>query len=29
MAFILHPRQLLLAALAGWVNEQQQQIIEF
>jgi putative transposase len=29
MAFILHPWQLLLAALAGWVNEQQQQIIEF
>jgi putative transposase len=29
MAFILQPWQLLLAALAGWVNEQQQQIIEF
>jgi hypothetical protein len=29
MAFILHPRQLLPAALAGWVDEQQQRIIEF
>ena len=29
MAFVLQPWQLLLAALAGWVNEQQQQIIEF
>jgi hypothetical protein len=28
MAFILHPWQLLLTALTGWVNEQQQQIIE-
>lgn len=29
MSFILQPWQLLLMILAGWVNEQQQQIIEF
>ena len=29
MSFILHPWQLLLAILAGWANQQQQQIIEF
>ena len=29
MSFILHPWQLLLVILAGWVNQQQQQIIEF
>ena len=29
MGFILHPWQLLLVILAGWVNQQQQQIIEF
>ncbi|HUT92030.1 MAG TPA: hypothetical protein VMY37_21225 [Thermoguttaceae bacterium] len=29
MCFILHPRQLLLVILAGWVNQQQQQIIDF
>ena len=29
MSFILHPWQLLLVILAGWVNEQQRQIIEY
>ena len=29
MSFILHPWQLLLVILAGWVHQQQQQIIEF
>jgi len=29
MSFILHPWQLLLMILAGWVNQQQQQIIDF
>jgi transposase InsO family protein len=29
MSFILHPWQLLLVILAGWANQQQQQIIEF
>ena len=29
MSFILHPWQLLLVILAGWVNQQQQQIIDF
>jgi putative transposase len=29
MSLILHPWQLLLVILAGWVNQQQQQIIEF
>jgi putative transposase len=29
MTFILQPWQLLFAALSGWVNERQQQIIEF
>jgi putative transposase len=29
MTFILHPWQLLLVILAGWVNQQQQQIIDF
>ena len=29
MSFILYPWQLLLMILAGWVNQQQQQIIEF
>jgi len=29
MSFLLHPWQLLLAILAGWINQQQQQIIEF
>ena len=29
MSFILHPWQLLLVVLAGWVNQQQQQVIEF
>jgi putative transposase len=29
MPCILRPWQLLLAAMAGWVNQQQQQIIEF
>ena len=29
MSFVLHPWQLLLVVLAGWVNQQQQQIIEF
>jgi hypothetical protein len=29
MTFLLHPWQLLLVILAGWVNRQQQQIIDF
>jgi transposase InsO family protein len=29
MSFVLHPWQLLLMILAGWVNQQQQQIIDF
>jgi putative transposase len=29
MSFILQPWQLLLVTLAGWVNQQQQEIIEF
>ena len=29
MNFIFQPWQLLLVILAGWVNQQQQQIIEF
>src|SRR3990172_12642579 len=29
MSFILYPWQLLLVVLAGWVNQQQQQIIDF
>jgi len=29
MSFILHPWQLLLVVLAGWANQQQQQIIDF
>jgi putative transposase len=29
MSFILQPWQLLLAILAGWVNEQQQKIIDY
>ena len=29
MSFILHPWQLLLIILAGWVNQQQQQVIEY
>ena len=29
MSFILHPWQLLLVILAGWVNRQQQQMIEY
>lgn len=29
MSFVLQPWQLLLMTLAGWVNQQQQQIIEF
>ena len=29
MSFILQPRQLLLIILASWVNEQQQQVIEY
>lgn len=29
MSFTLHPWQLLLVILAGWVNQQQQQIIDF
>jgi putative transposase len=29
MSFILHPWQLLLVILAGWVHQHQQQIIEF
>ena len=29
MSFVLHPWQLLLIILAGWVNQQQQQVIEY
>lgn len=29
MPFVLQPWQLLLAALAGWVNREQQQVIEY
>ncbi len=29
MTFLLHPWRLLLVILAGWVNQQQQQIIDF
>ena len=29
MSFISHPWQLLLVIIAGWVNQQQQQIIDF
>ena len=29
MSFILYPWQLLPVILAGWINQQQQQIIEF
>lgn len=29
MSFILQPWQLLLVILAGWINEQQQQVIEY
>ena len=29
MAFVLHPWQLRLAILTAWINQQQQQIIEF
>ena len=29
MNFLLHPRQLLLLILAGWVNRQQQEVIEY
>jgi hypothetical protein len=29
MSFVLHPWQLLLVILTGWVNQQQQQIIDF
>ena len=29
MSFVLQPWQFLLATLAGWVHQQQQQIINF
>ncbi len=29
MNFVLHPWQLLLVILAGWVNRQQQAVIEY
>jgi putative transposase len=29
MSFVLHPWQLLLAILAGWINEKQQQQLEY
>ena len=29
MSFLLQPWQLLLVILASWINQQQQQIIEF
>jgi hypothetical protein len=29
MSFILQPWQLLFVVLSGWVNEQQQQVIEY
>ena len=27
MSFLLHPWHLLLTILAGWINEQQQQVL--
>src|ERR1700722_14333611 len=29
MSFVLHPWQLLRAILAGWMNRQQQEVIEY
>lgn len=29
MQFILHPWQLLVGILAGWINHEQQKIIDF
>ena len=29
MSFILHPWQFLLAVLAGWINQEQQHLIEY
>ena len=29
MSFVFHPYQLLAAVLAGWVNREQQQLIEY
>ncbi len=29
MSFILHPRQLLVFIIAGWINRQQQEVIEY
>ena len=29
MSFILHPWQVLLLILAGWVNQQQQQVTDY
>ena len=29
MSFLLHPWHLLLVLLAGWINQQQQQVIEY
>ena len=29
MYFVLQPWQLLLAILAGWINRQQQEVIEY
>ena len=29
MSFVLQPWQLLLVALAGWINRHQQQVIDF
>ena len=29
MSFVLHPWQLLLVVLAGWINRQQQEVIEY
>ncbi len=29
MSFILHPWQLYLVILAGWINREQQEVIEY
>jgi putative transposase len=29
MSFVLRPWQLLLVVLAGWINQNQQQVVEF
>ena len=29
MSFVLQPWQLVVVALAGWINQQQQEVIEY